>query len=100
MNERGVPPTLQEIEQRATGVADASAVLADLLVDSDDSTSASRLGEALRDLRVRWAKDRRNDLIRLLGEAERKQDREQFERLLAEKKQLERELFPTAPNAG
>jgi DNA primase len=100
VREREGAPTLREIEQRATGIADASAVLADLLVESEDSPSPSRLGEALRDLRLRWAKDRRNDLIRLLGEAERRQDREKFELLLAEKKLLERELFPTAPNAG
>jgi DNA primase len=98
--ERGEAPPVREIEQRVRGVADAAAAMADLLVESDDSPLLGDPGEALRDLRVRWAKERRNELSRLLSEAGRHADTARFDELLEEKKRLERELFPSAPHAG
>jgi DNA primase len=98
--ERGGTPGLREIEARVEGVADAGAAMADLLVESDDTRELGDPGEALRDLRIRWAKERRNELTRLLTEAGRKNDAVRLEELLQEKKRLERELFPSAPNAG
>jgi DNA primase len=98
--ERGGSPGVREIEDRVEGVADAGAAMADLLVESDDSRELGDPGEALRDLRFRWAKERRNELTRLLQEAGRKNDLARLEELLLEKKRLERELFPSAPNAG
>lgn len=98
--ERDGAPGVREIEERVEGVADAGGALADLLVESDDTRELGDPGEALRDLRFRWAKERRNELTRLLTEAGRKNDAVRLEELLQEKKRLERELFPTAPNAG
>jgi DNA primase len=98
--ERGGAPGVREIEERVEGVADAGAAMADLLVESDDSRQLGDPGEALRDLRFRWAKERRNELSRLIVEAGRRNDVARQEELLREKEQLRRELFPSAPNAG
>ncbi len=98
--ERGGAVSVREIEAGVGGVADAGAALADLLVESEDAREPGDPGEALRDLRFRWAKERRNELTRLLQEAGRRNDDVRLEELLLEKKRLERELFPTAPNAG
>jgi len=99
-DERDGGAGVREIEERVRGVEDAGAVLADLLVESDDTREPGDPGEALRDLRFRWAKQRRNELARLLAEAGRRNDAVRLEELLLEKKRLERELFPSAPNAG
>jgi DNA primase len=93
-------PTLRMLREQVEGVEDASAILADLLIESADSPVEGELGEALRDLRLRWAKERRNELSRRMREAEGRDDHQLLERLLKEKKELELELFPAAPNAG
>lgn len=98
--ERGERASLRDLEARIENLADPSTAMADLLIESEDSSPPGELSEALRDLRLRWARERRNELVRLLGSAETSGDHAQFERLLAEKKGLEIELFPTAPNAG
>lgn len=94
------PISVRDLEARVEGLADAAGALADLLVESEDSPRLGDPGEALRDLRIRWAKERRIELTRLLAEADRQEDSARREALLRERERLRRELYPTAPGAA
>ena len=93
-------PSLAALRERVQGLADASAILADLLIESADSPADGDLGEALRDIRRSWVKSRRNELARRIREAQQRNEPTLVEELYREKQQLESELYPTAPNAG
>jgi hypothetical protein len=74
--------------------------LADLLVESVDSPAEGDLGEALRDIRRSWVKSRRDELVRRIREAQQRDDHATVDALYRQKRELEGELYPSAPNAG
>ncbi len=94
------PSGLVELVARLTSLPDPAGLVADLMVELEDTPGVGDLEGSLEDIRQRWLKQRRRALGLELERAERDQDHARIEQLLAERDRLNRELFGRASRSS
>lgn len=99
----GRPPEVREVLARLHGAGHPLDRAAKLLVEDsvsgvsdghDGGVAGDALGASLERLRTRWRKQRHEELVRQIRDAERDGDRDRLEELLDQKTALTRTLHP------